>query len=79
MYECWRRNLYGGLKGVERQLSIERESVGIDGRIAVRLWLSYRLYGDEQALTTLLVYNREDVLNLETLRQKLNVAFAALR
>lgn len=73
MYDCWQRNLYGGLKEVERQLGIERRSVGIDGRIAVRLWFNYKLYDDEKALLTLLGYNREDVLNLKVLRRKLKV------
>lgn len=73
MYDCWRRNLYGGLKEVERHLGIERKSAGIDGRMAVRLWWNYRLYDDEKALVTLLGYNREDVLNLKALRRKLHV------
>ena len=73
MYDCWQRNLYGGLKEVERQLGIERKSVGIDGRMAVRLWLNYKSHDDEKALLTLLGYNREDVLNLKVLRQKLHV------
>ena len=73
MYDCWRRNLYGGLKEVERKLGIDRRSAGIDGRMAVRLWWNYKLYDDEKALLTLLGYNREDVLNLKLLRQKLHV------
>lgn len=73
MYDCWRRNLYGGLKEVERKLGIARRSAGIDGRMAVRLWWNYRLYDDEKALLTLLGYNREDVLNLKLLRQRLHV------
>jgi len=73
MYDCWSRNLYGGLKEVERHLGIGRKSAGIDGRMAVRLWWNYRLYDDEKALLTLLGYNREDVLNLKLLRQKLHV------
>lgn len=73
MYDCWQRNLYGGLKEVERKLGITRESAGIDGFMAVRLWLHYKLYDDEKALLTLLGYNREDVLNLKALRQKLKV------
>ena len=73
MYDCWQRNLYGGLKEVERQLGIERKLTGIDGFMAVRLWLNYKLYDDEKALLTLLGYNREDVLNLKVLRQKLKV------
>ena len=73
MYECWRRNLYGGFKEVERMLNIKRKLTGIDGRVAVQLWHSYKFYGDRRSLATLLEYNREDVLNLIALRQKLNI------
>ena len=73
MYDCWSRNLYGGLKEVEKHLGIGRKSAGIDGRIAVRLWRNYKLYDDEKALLTLLGYNREDVLNLKLLRQRLHL------
>ena len=64
MYDCWRRNLYGGLKKVEEKLGIDRISKGIDGMEAMRLWERFRLYRDEGALETLLEYNREDVVNL---------------
>lgn len=73
MYDCWKENLYGGLKAVEIKLGIQRGLTGIDGRIAIILWNRYRFYGDERSLKTLLEYNREDVLNLRVLRQKLNV------
>ena len=73
MYDCWAQNIYGGLKEVERKLGIERKTVGIDGFMAVQLWYDYERYGDEQALATLLEYNKEDVINLKTLRQKLNI------
>lgn len=73
MYDCWRRNLYGGLKEVERQLGIKRKLSGIDGRLAVQLWFNYKLYGDKRCLQTLLEYNREDVWNLKVLREKLKV------
>ena len=73
MYDCWRKNLYGGLKAVEIKLGIQRGSEGIDGRIAVLLWNRYKLYGDEGSLKTLLKYNREDVLNLRIIREKLEV------
>lgn len=73
MYECWRRKLYGGLKEVERQLGIARGSVGIDGRVAVQLWLQYKFSGDPMPLGKLLEYNREDVCNLKLLRQKLRL------
>jgi len=73
MYACWRRNLYGGLKGVERQLGIERELTDIDGWVAVQLWHNYALYGDEESLAKLLKYNEEDVMNLSVLRERLGV------
>ena len=73
MYDCWRNNLYGGLKEVERKLGIARATAGIDGRMAVQLWLNYRFNGDRRSLITLLNYNREDVVNLKLLRQKLQV------
>ncbi len=67
MYDCWRRNLYGGLKRVEEQLDIPRQTRGVDGIEAMRLWHRYETARDSGALMTLLEYNREDVLNLETL------------
>lgn len=73
MYDCWRNKLKGGLKAVERQLGIERHLKGVDGYMAVKLWYDYVNKRDEQALATLLEYNREDVVNLPVLRQKLNV------
>ena len=73
MYECWRRNLYGGLKAVERKLGIARKTQGIDGRMAVKLWYDYQDYGNRKSLALLLQYNKEDVLNLPVLRKKLNV------
>jgi uncharacterized protein len=64
MYDCWKQNLYGGLKRVEEQLGIERTSKGIDGLMAMRLWERFRLHGDGEALQALLAYNRDDVKNL---------------
>ena len=73
MYDCWRQNLYGGLKAVEQKLGIRRRTQGIDGRIAVKLWYDYEIYGNRDSLALLLEYNREDVLNLTVLRRKLRV------
>jgi len=73
MFDCWNRDLYGGFKGVERKLGIRRETVGIDGFMAVRLWYRYVNDSDEDALRLLLEYNREDVVNLKALRHKLGV------
>ena len=71
MYDCWRNNLRGGFKSVEQQLGIERESKGITGFDAVRLWWRYVDAFDLDALNTLLKYNKEDVLNLKILKEKL--------
>ncbi len=73
MYACWKKNLKGGLKSVERQLGIARELTDIDGWIAVQLWWNYVNDGDRGALARLLKYNEEDVLNLRTLREMLEV------
>lgn len=71
MYQCWRNNLYGGFKAVERQLGIVRRLPEMNGYEAVRLWWKYVNNYDEDALDTLLEYNKEDVLNLRVLREKL--------
>ena len=73
MYDCWKQNLYGGLKRVEEQLGIDRDSKGIDGWEAMRLWENYKVHNDQQSLTTLLHYNRDDVINLTTLEEKLTM------
>jgi uncharacterized protein YprB with RNaseH-like and TPR domain len=71
MFHCWRRNLYGGLKAVERRLGITRRLKDINGIEAVRLWYRYENDSDEEALRRLLEYNQEDVLNLKVLRKVL--------
>ena len=71
MYDCWRCNLYGGFKSVEIQLGIDRKLVEIDGCEAVRLWWRYFNSFDLDALNLLLEYNKEDVINLKKLRDKL--------
>ncbi|MDD5126993.1 MAG: ribonuclease H-like domain-containing protein [Dehalococcoidales bacterium] len=74
MYDCWRCNLRGGLKRVEEQLGIPRRLKGITGWDAVKLWWRYQEYDDREALATLLEYNKEDVVNLKTLRERLQTA-----
>lgn len=60
--------LKGGLKGCERQLGIDRPGLdNVDGFVAVLLWEEYRRTGDEKALETLLAYNIQDTVNLQTL------------
>ena len=72
MYDCWRCNLFGGFKAVEQQLGIPRQLKGVSGWDAVLLWQRYQCYGDPDALATLLQYNKEDVVNLKVLRERLN-------
>jgi uncharacterized protein len=71
MFDCWRKNLRGGLKSVERQLGISREDKEVDGLEAVRLWHKYVDSFDLEALEKLCAYNKEDVVNLKTLRDML--------
>ena len=71
MYDCWRNNLYGGFKVVEQQLGINRRLKEVSGYEAVRLWWRYVNDYDKDALATLLEYNKEDVLNLKTLKERL--------
>ena len=71
MYHCWKNSLYGGFKAVERQLGIQRQLIEVNGYEAVRLWWRYVDYFDLDALNTLLEYNKEDVINLKTLRERL--------
>jgi uncharacterized protein YprB with RNaseH-like and TPR domain len=71
MYDCWRYSLKGGFKAVERQLGIERRLKEVDGCEAVRLWWRYVDAFDLDALNTLLEYNKEDVVNLKALKERL--------
>ncbi len=71
MYHCWRRQLRGGLKKVEERLGIARETRGVDGQEAVRLWWRYVNDYDQSALELLLKYNKEDIVNLKYLKDKL--------
>lgn len=72
MYDCWSKNLYGGLKLVEKALGIKRILEGMDGHDALDLWERYIWFKDKDALKKLLKYNEEDVVNLKTLRQRLS-------
>ncbi|MBI5195335.1 MAG: ribonuclease H-like domain-containing protein [Nitrospirae bacterium] len=70
-YACWQKNLYGGMKEVERKLGIKRNLLGVDGWLAVQLWHKYQQSGCTRSLNILLEYNKEDVLNLKKIRNKL--------
>ena len=72
-YACWQKNLYGGMKEVERKLGIKRKIADVDGWIAVQLWHNYKFNGCNISLKKLLEYNKEDVLNLKKIRKKLKI------
>jgi len=68
MYTCKKVGLSGGLKQVEQDIGIERDRPDISGQDAVRLWREHER-GRDGALETLVSYNREDTVNLETLAE----------
>ncbi len=58
----------GGLKECERKAGISRAGLeGVDGYFAVLLWNDYQRNGNDKALETMLAYNIQDAVNLETL------------
>jgi len=72
IYDCRKNGLKGGLKKAEELLGIHRETAGINGSDALCLWHDYGTYSNQDSLDLLLHYNREDIVNLELLEQKLN-------
>ncbi|MFB6075572.1 MAG: ribonuclease H-like domain-containing protein [Candidatus Aenigmatarchaeota archaeon] len=70
MYELKKLGYSGGLKKIEKNLGIKRaENVDeVDGREAVRLWKKY-VKGNDNALDTLIDYNREDIVNLKEIME----------
>ncbi|HHQ45409.1 MAG TPA: exonuclease [Candidatus Altiarchaeales archaeon] len=69
----------GGLKYIEKQMGIRRETDGVGGLDAIHLWNAYR-YGTtaeilgekvrgKEALSLLIQYNREDTVNLVELAE----------
>jgi uncharacterized protein YprB with RNaseH-like and TPR domain len=67
-----RVGLHGGLKRIEAELSISRDTDldGLDGWDAVRLWNEWRR-GRQSSLDLLLRYNAADTRNLEPLAERL--------
>lgn len=58
----------GGLKACEKSFGVDRKELdNVDGFLAVLLWREYQRSKNQKALETLLAYNIQDVVNLETL------------
>ena len=66
---CWKANLWGGLKEVERALGLKRTLPGKDGKWADEAWKRYNLSKDERYLNELLTYNKEDVFMLQQIEK----------
>lgn len=69
----------GGLKDLEKMFGIERKTEGINGYKAVLLWERYMKRGRHSDLSLLLEYNKEDVLNLIPLEEKLDELKGTMR
>ena len=69
--ECWRRGLYGGQKKVEAALALTRQLPGRDGGWADEIWKKYRASGNQQFLSELMAYNKEDVFMLRRIHEAL--------
>ena len=58
----------GGLKLIEKNLGIDRgDLIDVNGFFAIHLWNEYSFNNNKKALKTLIAYNIEDTINLETL------------
>lgn len=71
MHNCWKNDLFGGLKNVEYQLGIARRLKDVNGFKAMQLWAEYVKNNNEDALLKLLLYNKEDVYSIVQLHKKL--------
>ena len=76
MYLLRRIGYTGGLKVIEQALGITRskDTTGITGFDAARLWHEYE-HGSDDALSLLLRYNQEDIVNLETIIELVHPTF----
>jgi uncharacterized protein len=70
---CYHEGIRGGLKQIERNLSIKRptELEGVDGLEAIQLWYRWSEYNDKEALARLIKYCSADVLSLVKLTEKI--------
>ena len=71
MNSCHALNIKGGLKKTEQILGIERKYVPLNFFQQKALWNKWINNNDHEALDRLLNYNREDVMNLPLVEQKL--------
>ena len=70
-FACQSIGLKGGLKSIEKQLGIKRESEveGMCGEDAVELWWLYKRTGNPEYLNKIIKYNEEDIINLKPIAE----------
>ncbi len=68
---CSQLGLTGGLKKIEKELDLERETLvdGMAGGDAVILWDKFQATRNKKYLKQLLQYNAEDIINLKPLAE----------
>ena len=71
MHQCHSLNLKGGLKKVEKILNINRQYEPLNFFQQKALWKKWINTNDWSALDRLLAYNKEDVMNLPLVEEKL--------
>ena len=69
---CPKYGLKGGQKIVEKLIGFNRETEGLNGQDAMKLWSKY-LKGDRTALKTFLQYNAEDIQGMIAIKKYLNL------
>ena len=74
---CWKANLWGGQKAVERELGLKRTLPGKDGEWADETWKKYEKSRDKCYLNELLAYNKEDVFMLRCIEDALPMRLPA--
>ena len=73
MHQCHDLNLKGGLKKVEQILGIERQYEPLNFFQQTALWKKWINNNDWDSLDRLSAYNREDVMNLPLVEEKLKL------
>jgi uncharacterized protein YprB with RNaseH-like and TPR domain len=71
IYDCWRCNLYGGLQESEKQLNIHRKYPSACPVGMVNLLRKYHKKGDRKVLAAFLEYNRQTIMNLKIVRERM--------
>ena len=75
MHQCHSLNLKGGLKKVEQILGIQRQYEPLNFFQQKVLWKKWINTNDWNSLDRLLAYNKEDVMNLPLVEEKLKLRF----